>query len=198
MRKILIVVLLASLLSSCTMPQTKIYSVSLADDMRKIPSGTGAVSNATVVVAVRFPRYLSQSYIAHRSSPFQLEISRYSRWDTPPSDTVREAFKSMLESSGLFREVRASGFEVEGSHFLEINLRRFEKYQAGENASGDLSFNVTLRSPQGRELYIKEYSKTVQLEDKSNLALAKGLSRALSEGLEEVRTGLIRAMNPGG
>jgi len=61
-RGILLVVLLVT---ACTMPETKIYSLYLPLE-NKTPESGAVVS---ITVGVSSPRYLAQPYIAHRTSP---------------------------------------------------------------------------------------------------------------------------------
>jgi hypothetical protein len=49
-------------------------------------------------------------------------------------------------------------------------------------------------SPEGTNLYQSSITKKIRLEDRSFLSLAKGLSSALGEGTEEVRSGIASAL----
>ncbi len=152
---------------------------------------TNAKSDASIVIRMHSLRYLTQSYIAYRYSPYQLEISRYSKWESPPGDMVKEAFKDSLFSTGLFKEVRVLNTISGEFYSLEINLKRFEGSDIGNDSFGELVFDVNLFSPEGRELYRSNISKKVKLDDRGFLSLAKGLSSALSEAIEEVRNNIV-------
>jgi len=197
MQRVLLIILSIFFISACTMPETNIYSLYLSNP--PLPSfsppqaeGEGGFSAAAaIVIRIHSPHYLTQSYIAYRYSPYQLEISRYSKWESPPSDTVKEAFKDSLSTTGLFKEVRVLNTISGEFYSLEINLKRFEGYDAGSDSFGELLFDVNLFSPDGRELYIGTISKKVKLDDRGFLSLAKGLSSALTEGIGEVRNSIV-------
>ncbi|MGC2062792.1 MAG: ABC-type transport auxiliary lipoprotein family protein [Thermodesulfovibrionales bacterium] len=178
------------LLISCSMPGTKIYSLAVPEEK----TVSGSQTDASVNLTVHSPRYLGQSYIAYRNSPYQIEMSRYSRWDMPPVDLVRDAFRETLSAAGLFREVKASVVTPGGYYNLDINLKRFERLDEGETSFCQLLFEVKLRSPEGNEVYKETISKTVRLEDRGFPNLAKVLSSALAEGIGQIQAGIAKAI----
>jgi uncharacterized lipoprotein YmbA len=192
-KRLLTILMSLSLYAACTMPETKIYSLSLPA-VQEIPA---VRTDASINVLVQAPRYLSQSYIAYRTSPYQLQMSRYSRWDSAPDDIVRDAFRDSLSSLEVFREVKASPATPQGSYGLEINLKRFERFDEGEASYGELVFDINLISPEGKELYHGTVTKSRKLEDRSFLSLAKALSAALSEGINEVKGKLVEHTKAG-
>ncbi len=182
--KSIIIAMTCLLLSACTMPETKIYSLSMSGGK----TSANARSASSVAVAVHSPRYLSQPYIAYRISPYQLDISRYSKWDSSPADIVRDAFRDALSS--LFMEVNTSGIKPEGFYSCDINLRKFERADSEDGSFSELSFDVSLIAPDGKELYRGTVSKKMRLEGRDNLSLAKNLSAALAEGVEETKAAI--------
>ena len=169
------------LVVSCTMPETRIYSINVPpDNIAHQP-----VKQGLVTLRVISPRYLSQPYIAHRLSPYQLEISRYAKWDSSPADMVREVFREMLYST--FQYVRTSSYAVEGSQLLTVNLKRFERV---DEVYGELLFDAILFSAEGKEINRNTTQKRVLLETTDDAGLAKGLSSALSESVREFVKGL--------
>jgi uncharacterized lipoprotein YmbA len=187
MMRLLMVLICLLLFAACTMPETKIYSISLP----AIQETPAPRTDASINVLVQAPRFLSQSYIAFRTSPYELQLSRYSRWDSAPDDIVRDAFRDNLASLEVFREVKATPVTPQGSYGLEINLRRFERFDDGNASFGELVFDINLISPEGKELYHGTVSKSRKLEDRSFLSLAKTLSAALSEGITEVKGRIV-------
>lgn len=195
MQRFLAVIFSVFLISACTMPETKIYSIYMTTpplppfsngEIRMGVNEIDSTAEKSLIVMIDAPRYLSQAYIAYRNSPYQLEISRYSKWESPPNNMVREAFKTRIFSTGDFKEVRSSNIVPDGFYSLAINLKKFERYDEGNDSFGDLFFDVQLSSPDGKELYHQTISKHVKLDDETFLSLAKGLSAALSESIEEV------------
>ncbi len=199
LRKILIVVcILCSL--ACSMPDTKIYSLHLNTTSSPHPAkgGLSLESNKlydhtdkSLAIIIDSPRYLSQSYIAYRNSPYQLEISRYSKWESSPAEMVKQAFRDSLASESLFKEISA-GTLPEEFYSLEINLRRFERSDEGNNSYGELVMDVNLIAPDNKNIYSNIISKKVKLEDRSFLTLAKVLSGLLSEAIGEVREDIAK------
>ena len=198
MKRILLFILSVSLISACSMPETKIYSIymsapSAPPDIRKVMADDA--NTRSIVILMNSPRYLAQPYIAYRSSPYELEISRYSKWESPPGDIVKETFKNYLSSSGIFKDVRASNVVPEGFYSFEINLKKFERYDQGNDSYGALDYDIKVYSPESKELYRATVLKKVKLDNKTFLCLAQGLSSALSESIKEVTGNLDEAVN---
>jgi ABC-type uncharacterized transport system auxiliary subunit len=197
MKKVLIVILAIVGLSACTMPETKIYSIYVTTSpappvMKEETTGTmEKFSNTSLDVLVNSPRYLSQPYIAYRSSPYQFEVSKYSKWESSPNDMVKRALKEALSSEGIFKEVRASTIVPEGFYSLEIDLKKFERYDEGNNAFGELALDAKLLSPDNEEINRIAISKRVKLQDSSFLSLAKGLSQTVNDTVQEIKEALL-------
>lgn len=192
-QKGLIAVLAVILFSACSVQETKIYSLNVPADKAAVNSS----ADSSVVVIVHTPRYLSQPYMAYRNSPYQLNISRYSKWDASPNDMLKEVFKDALASMGHFKEVLLANATHAGAYSLRINLKRFERSNTGAGSFGELLFDASLITPDNREIYRDTISKKVKLEDKSFLSLAQGLSAALAGGVDEVKKGLRLAVSEG-
>ena len=183
-------VFLLVFLLSCTMSGTRIYNLSLLPVKERPNAG----AYASVNVLLHAPRYLEQPYIAYRISSYELKISSASRWDSSPADMVKRAIKDSLSSSGLFVVVRTSTFTPSGFYRCEVNLRKFERFDKGNDSFGELNFEITFRSPEGRTLYSGSVSKEAKLADRSFLSLAKFLSEALSQGLDEANDAIARSL----
>jgi uncharacterized lipoprotein YmbA len=183
LRKVKSVFLIVLLTAACTMPSTKIYSLYLPEG-EKTPQKTSGIF---LVLRVTSVRYLAQPYIAYRTSPYQLDLSGYAKWDASPSEMVRDAFRRSFEASGQMREVQVSHFPSEGSYALDIYVRRFERLDAEGGPYADLAFDARLSSPGGKEMYRGEISRRMRLQDRSFLSLAKALSTGLLESMEEVK-----------
>jgi uncharacterized lipoprotein YmbA len=183
------IIILMLFVSACTMPDTKIYSlyVNTASHERTMQ---GEMPDKSIAVLVSSPRYLSQSFIAYRTSPYELEISKYSKWEASPQDMFRTSAKNYLSSAGIFKEVRASNIVPEGFYALEVDLKRFERDDKGLDSYGELSFDYNLYSPDGVVLYRGSVSREVRLENKTYLDLAKGLSNLLEEAVKEIAESL--------
>ncbi len=177
-------------LLSCTMSGTRIYNLSLLPVKERSNAGSGASVN----VLLRAPRYLEQPYIAYRISSYELKVSNSSRWDSSPADMVKRAIKDSLSSSGFFVAVRASAFTPPGFYRCEVNLRKFERFDKGNDSFGELNFEITFHSPEGKILYNGSLSNEAKLPDRSFLSLAKFLSEALSQGLDEANVAIAKSL----
>lgn len=185
-QKGLIAVLAVLLFSACAVQETKIYSLNVPAEKATVNSST----DASIVIIVHTPRYLSQPYMAYRNSPYQLNISRYSKWDASPNDMLKEVFKDAISSTGLFKDVMLSNTTHVGGYSLRINLKRFERSNTESGPYGELLFDASLITPDNREIYRDTISKRVKLDDRSFLSLAQGLSTALAGGVDEVKRGI--------
>lgn len=184
MKKWLTLLLLLLFVGACAMPETRVYNLSLSVEWQKTIPPEG---DASIVIVINSPRYLTQPYIVYRKSPYQLEISRYSKWEASPNEMLRRVFKDALSSAQRFKEVRAMNIVPDGFYSLKINLKRFERSDMGNDSFGEFVFDVQFISPEGKELYQNSISKRTRLEDRTFLSLAKGLSGAVAEGVDEVR-----------
>lgn len=169
------------LMAACSMPETRIYSLHMPEDNTKAQ----VRKQAMVTLRVQSPRYLAQPYIAHRISLYQLDISRYAKWDAAPVEMVREIFRDSL--STVYQDVRVSNFVPEGSFVLNVHLKRFEWV---DESYAELAFDAVLHSAEGKEIYHIDMEKRVQIDTKDPAGVAKGLSAALSEAIKEVLAGL--------
>jgi hypothetical protein len=172
------------------MPETRIYSLHLPD---RDDSGFRKGEHS-IVINVSSPGHLKQPYIVFRDSPYRLKISGYSKWEASPRKMLGEKLRDIFLSSGLFKEIRISKIVPPGFLTLDVHLRRFERFDTQNGSFGDLGFDLILTSPAGNELYSGRISKRVKLDSKDFLALAKGLSTALAEGLEDARKGIVNAL----
>lgn len=171
-------------LSACTMPDTKIYSLNLNAPEISSPVKDG-FPDKSVVILVNAPRYLSQPYIAYRNSPYELEISRYSKWEASPQEMFRGTLRNYLSSAGVFKEVRVSNVVPEGFYYLETDIKKFERYDEGNHSYGELMFDCALYSSDEVRISGTTISKKIKLEDGTYLSLAKGLSKALDQAIKE-------------
>jgi uncharacterized lipoprotein YmbA len=183
MRRLIILFLIVLPLTACSMPETKIYSLRLPDTSPPKTQKQDRQASLTIIMAA--PRYLTQPYIANRVSPYQLQISHYAKWESPPDDMVQRALKDSLYAAGMFNDVYTSNILHEGSFVLEINLKRLERTEDGKDIFGELAFDLKLVSPENRQLLFDTVVKKVKLEDVDYLSLAKGMSTALSEAARE-------------
>ena len=177
-------------ISACSMPETKIYNLDIPVEQ----GSTRSTANDSLVIRIDSPRYLAQPYIAYRNSPYQMEISRYSKWDSSPKVMVSEGLKGSLFSTGLFREVKILNILPKGFYLLDMNLKRFERSEEGNNSFGELVLDVVFITPESKELYRARISKKVELDDQNFLSLAKGLSVALNEAIEEVQGNITNVL----
>jgi ABC-type uncharacterized transport system auxiliary subunit len=166
------------------MPDTKIYSLNLSAPEISSPVKDG-FSDKSLVILVNAPRYLSQPYIAYRNSPYELELSRYSKWEASPQEMFRVALKNYLSAAGVFKEVRVSNVVPEGFYSLDIDIKKFERYDEGNDSYGELMFDCALYSSDEVRISGSTISKKIKLEDRTYLNLAKGLSKALDQAIKE-------------
>ena len=191
MKKWLTLLLLLLFVGACAMPETRVYNLSLSAEWQKTIPPEG---DASIVIMINSPRYLTQPYIVYRKSPYQLEISRYSKWEASPNEMLRRVFKDALSSAQRFKEVRVMNIVPDGFYSLKINLKSFERSDMGNDSFGEFVFDVQFISPEGKELYQNSISKRTKLEDRTFLSLAKGLSGAVAEGVDEVRDNIDRSL----
>jgi len=179
-------------LTACTMPATRTYTLYIPDEKGPFSATTDAFVN--VNIHVNSEEYLKQSYIAYRSSPYQVEISKYSKWESSPGKILRNQFRNFFSKEGFFKEVRTDNIPTDGFYSLTINLKQFERFDKGNDSFGMLVFDVNFLSPDDQNLYRGTIHKSVKLDNRSFSSLAKGLSSALQEGIDEVNANITTAV----
>lgn len=193
MKKWLKIFLPILFIGACATPQTRIYSLYIPAAKQETMNRQ---VNASVVITVHSARHLTQPYIVSRKSAYQLEISRYSKWETSPSEKLSEVFKEALSSAQLFKEVRVGNIIPDGFYSLKINLTRFERFDEGNHSYGEFSFDATFISPDGHEIFRDTISKKSGLGNRTFLSLAKRLGPDVAEGIEEVKNHISRSFKP--
>lgn len=184
MKKWLWILLPIFFIGACAMPETRIYSLYVTIDRGKT---IHTKVDASIAMMINSPRHLTQPYIVYRKSPYQLEISRYSRWDESPEKRLCEVFKEAVSSIGIFKEIRVTNSLPGGYYSLMINLKKFERSDSGNDSFSELVFDVNFISPDDKKLFQSTISKKSKLDDRTFLSLTKGLSNGLTEGVEEVK-----------
>jgi len=174
------------MLAACSAPATKIYSLHLPDEKIQV-----SAPDKMVVIQAASPRYLSQPYIAYRSSPYQVDISQYSKWDAAPVDTVRDSLRDALAGGSIRTTTSFSG----DAYLLKISLKRFERLDQNGESFGNLIFDAELTSPEGKELLRATIAKQVRLADRTFLSLAQGMSQALIEAVKELRPQIVSSLS---
>jgi uncharacterized lipoprotein YmbA len=184
MKKWLWILLPIFFIGACAMPETRIYSLYVPIDSGKT---IHTKVDASIAIMINSPRHLTQPYIVYRKSPYQLEISRYSKWDESPEKRLCEVFKEAVSSIGIFKEIRVTNSLPGGYYSLMINLKKFERSDSGNDSFSELVFDVNFISPDDKKLFQSTISKKSKLDDRTFLSLTKGLSNGLTEGVEEVK-----------
>jgi uncharacterized lipoprotein YmbA len=175
-------------------PRTGIYTIDLPGAERLQGSAAGAPDLA---IEVSSPRYLEQAFIAQRTSPYSLDISRYSKWDMAPDKLAEWAFKEALSKTGRFRKVETYSAAPRGHHELDVTLRNFELLDEGGASYALFSIEVVLSSPGEELLYSESFSKKTMLSERSFKDLARELSLALEEALKGTGEGVLGALEAG-
>jgi len=186
MRSIPALILCLLMLAACSAPATKIYSLHLPEEKMQT-----TIPDTTIVIQTLSPRYLAQPYIAYRSSPYQVDIAQYSKWDAAPVDAVRDNLRDALAGGSIRTTTSFSG----DACLLKVNLKRFERLDQNGESLGNLIFDVELTSPEGKELLRTTMAKQVRLADRTFLSLAQGMSQALTEAVKELRAQIVSSLS---
>jgi len=181
---LLIICSIVLLMNACTMPKTKIYSINMNYPFTE-KDFKGRFSEKLVMIVVNAPRHLSQPYIVYRTSPYEMEISKYSKWEASPQEIIKKVMKDYISYLKIFKEVKTSYTSQEGYYTLEIDLKRFERFDSENISYGELLFDYVLISPEGNVIESSRINKKIELQEKSFLSLAKILSNALHEACVE-------------
>jgi uncharacterized lipoprotein YmbA len=135
-----VIMILLFFISACSMPETRIYSISVQHDLETADSQV----DRSIVIQMDSEDYLRQPYIVHRNSPYELKIAKYSKWESSPYKIVRKEFKDALVSIDLFSDIRISSVSQKNSCTLRVNLSKFERHDEGDKSYALLEFNIDL------------------------------------------------------
>lgn len=184
--------LVALMIAGCASPETRIYSIHVPAAGAAAPS----VSAVSLAISVDAPKHLSQPYITARMSPYEVEVSRSSKWESSPEVMVREEIARSLAAMPSFSDVRLASRPPSGYYFLRMNLRRFERTEEKGVYMAEFAADVSFFSPEGTAINRASILKKIPLRDSGYASLAEGLSTALSQGIDDissfVRSGIDR------
>ncbi|MBF0473298.1 MAG: membrane integrity-associated transporter subunit PqiC [Nitrospirae bacterium] len=189
---------------SMSIPPTLIYNLYIPSKSEtKVNNGAITPASQSLSIAIESPNYLSQPYIAYRDSQYKVESSKYARWDFAPDKLISEAFRYILSKSKAFENVRQtisnhsryiSDKDSEG-FLLNIYLKRFERVDEGILSYAELDFDYDITLPKGlKPIYSATFYRKNKIADRSYLELAKGLSSAIDEGIQEVQEKLSKVV----
>jgi len=175
-------------LSVCSIPDSKIYTLQTLEEFKRDKVLNEKSFKHSLNIIVDSPRYLTQPYIVTRYSDYQIEIARYSKWETNPKDILSKRIKEVLESLDLFREVTLNDNTTDEAYLMRLDLKRFEMLHYGRDYYGEITVDIDFISPEGKRVYADRLSKRIKLKDDSFTELAKELSNALNEIIETIKT----------
>jgi ABC-type uncharacterized transport system auxiliary subunit len=173
------------------MSETKIYNLYMPQNEN---TPVKSASKHKLAILIDAPRHLSQPYISSRTSPYQIVISKYSKWDASPSEILKNAVLENMNSLGLFGEIRFPTIAPQGFYALKLTLKSFERNDFTAVPTGEIFFTAFLYAPDGTEVYRNVFAQKLTLENKNFDSLAKGLSAALTDCMKELRNGLINSV----
>ncbi|MBF0519158.1 MAG: membrane integrity-associated transporter subunit PqiC [Nitrospirae bacterium] len=168
---------------SCTVEENRIYSLNISSYENASSPGVTDVSLGILVTA---PKYLSQPYLSHRSSPYELTTELYSKWEAPPVKMISESFRNALYDLTFFKDVRIMTIQRRDYYCLKINLRRFERFDDTKPSLGVIEFDYDLLTPDDNNILHGVFAKKSPLSDQSFTTLAESLSIAMKEALIQI------------
>jgi uncharacterized lipoprotein YmbA len=185
-----VIMILLFFISACSMPETRIYSISVQHDLETADSQV----DRSIVIQMDSEDYLRQPYIVHRNSPYELKIAKYSKWESSPYKIVRKEFKDALVSIDLFSDIRISSVSQKNSCTLRVNLSKFERHDEGDKSYALLEFNIDLLSPVGQKIYSDSVSSKESLDEKDFENLAEVMSLSLKRDIDKTVTAMAEAI----
>ncbi|QWR77465.1 ABC-type transport auxiliary lipoprotein family protein [Candidatus Magnetomonas plexicatena] len=183
MNRLFVAAALLVMVFSCSVEQNKIYSLNISSFENVSTTGVTDVSLGILVTA---PKYLSQPYLSHRSTPYELTTELYSKWEAPPVKMISENFRNALYDLTFFKDVRILTVQRRDYYCLKINLRRFERFNYNTPLQGVVEFDYDLFTPDDKNILHGVFSQKSPLSDKSFTALAESLSIALKDALTQI------------
>lgn len=191
MHKLSFFIIFSVLISACSIPETKIYDLQL-NDSEKSKNIPYRKTDSSIAIHVEAPSYLSQPYIVTRTSPYQIQISKTAKWESPPKRFIKQGIKDILSGLSYFKHVSLSQTQPEGYYWIAIDLKRFELVDEEEGFLGELLIDVSLFDHEMNRLFMSTIAKKKQLANKDFRNLAYVLSTFLTEGLEEIKVAVMQ------
>lgn len=169
-------------IAGCATPETRIYSIHIPR-----PDIVAPLAKAVpLAISLEAPRHLSQPYITTRTSPYEVELSRSSKWESSPEVMVREELVRTFAAMPAFSDVRLASRPPSGYYLLKVTLQRFERIQEKGDYLAEFAADVSISFPDTAEMNRLFIVRRIPVRDAGYAALAEGLSTALSQGMADI------------
>ena len=184
-----LLVLTSSLLSSCSLTQSKqeVQHYALALPTRTTHTPSPAVTQASLVVR---PFTAQQPYnrdrMVYRSSPYEFDFYHYHRWVTKPADMITALTRRALQQSHLFETVYPTA-DAQADLRLGGIIRQCEEVDQAQVWQAALSIDVWLtRNRESAPFWFQTYTATQQATKRNPAAIAEAMSKNLQDILERL------------
>lgn len=182
-------------LLSCSMPETRIYTLQLKESPGESIIIDETKSKPVINVHVVSPGHLKQPYIVTRYSDYQVGISKYCKWEASPRDIISNKIKEELESLNMFKDVNSADIDDNEAYLLNVDLKRFELLSFGKEYYGEILIYISFLSPDGKKLYSDRVYNKVKLKSNNFDELAESLSITLNNMLMLIKNEVIKVIS---
>ena len=161
---------------------------------------TGAHPVSLLVGSIGGANIYRDTPIVYRIGTNEIGAYRYSRWEEPPVELVKNKLIRVLNASGDYQSVTGLGSNSTGQFVVRGRLYEFAEVD-GANITGLVSMEFELYDRKsGKVLWTHFYSQSEPVPSKEISAVVTALDTNLDHGLKEVAAGLNQyfAANPVG
>ncbi len=190
MKHLFLSIFLIIVTTSCSAPSARIYSIYIPHEEIRYEKN----NDLTLAVDVSGPKYLTQPFIAVRSSKYELTLLNYSKWESSPVKMTASEIKANPLLNATFGDVDIKRVLPADAYKLKVELKRFERIEERENVFGFIEFNAELISPEGRKIYSERLSRQKSIAGNDIKDLAMALSEQLNELIESTARSIAKKL----
>jgi len=189
------------LMTSCSLgakPSYKVNQYTLeypSPFSKELPSISELVKVEQFSVAQTF----NTSAMIYKEGPNLRNVDPYNRWRTKPGEMAAEYLVRDLRNSGLFRAVISYNDSEETRYLLEGQVDEFLEASEKDGRKAVLGLNVTFLDLKKRDtaekvIFQRDYKVVEPYPEKTPVALAQGMSRAMEKVSRQIILDLQNAV----
>jgi cholesterol transport system auxiliary component len=183
-----LLMLSTSLVTSCSLGAKPAYKVNqyTLEYASPVLGGLTPVNEFIKVEEFSVAQTFNTSAMVYKEGPNLRNVDPYNRWRTKPGEMTAGYLVRDLRNCGLFRAVISYDDSMETRYLLEGQVDEFLEVSDKEGRKAVLGLNVTFLDLKKREtaekvIFQRDYKAAEPCPEKTPVALAQGMSRAMEK-----------------
>ncbi|HTZ38716.1 MAG TPA: ABC-type transport auxiliary lipoprotein family protein [Syntrophales bacterium] len=199
MKQILFLLSAMLFVTGCSGKSTYVVQQYLLDYSPPALAGLARVNEVLRVESFSTAQAFASTAMLYQASPLELRSYSRERWRVMPCDMVTDFLLRDLRNAGMFTAVLAYEDPGGGRYVVTGTVIEFLEVDGSDGPRARLSVDATLLDTTEREItkrfvFQKTYTAAEPMKDKSALALAESMSRAMKKFSGELMADIHRGM----